>query len=183
MNDAINFEEDSEVVITGEMLLNITQLAAQVVAGEKAVAAIEEKLKDAKARLKQVQEIDLPDAMEACNLINFTTTHGHGIEVTKTLYASIAQKSKDAAAAWLVDNELAALVQENVVASFDKGQHAEVLRLVNVLRAMGEYNVSTTTTVNTGSVKSAIKELLEEGVEVPLELFGAYFAKKAVVTL
>lgn len=176
----INFEEDTPVV-SADDLKNIAQLARQVVEGESEVADLEERLKAAKNRLKAVQEGALPEAMKAVGMTEFKTINGHSISVTETLYASIAAKNKAKAAQWLVNNNLAALVKEDLVVSFDKGQHDDVIALVDSLQKMGEYNISTSENINTGSVKSAIKELLEEGVDVPLELFGAYFLRKAVV--
>ena len=180
MSTNINFEEDAPA-ITQEALGNITKLAAGVVTNEKEVARIEEQLKQAKAKLRQVQERDLPEAMLACNMETFVTTDGLKVSVKETLYASVAAKNKKAAAKWLVANELGALVKEDVVVSFDGGKHEGVEQLIQLLENSGVNNFTTAESMNTASIKSAIKELLGEGVEVPLELFGAYFARKAVV--
>lgn len=178
----IDFEKDSDQTpVTQEALSNITALAAAVVANEKTVAVIEEQLRDAKIDLRKVQESDLPEAMLACNMETFVTTDGLKVSVKETLYATIAAKNKSAAAKWLIENELGALVKEDVVVSFDGGKNDDVRKLVTLLYNNGVSNVRTTESMNTASIKAAIKELLEQGKEVPLELFGAYFSRKAVV--
>lgn len=176
---SIDFED--ETVVTQEDLSNITKLAADVITNEKEVVRIEEQLKEAKAKLRQVQERDLPEAMLACNMETFVTTAGLKVSVKETLYATVTAKNKVAAAKWLIENELGALVKEDVVVSFDGGKHEGVEQLVQLLEDAGVNNFTTAESMNTASIKSAIKELLGEGVEVPLELFGAYFARKAVV--
>ena len=178
---AIDFEDDAKPVITKDILSNITAMAFSVKQREHAVAAIEETLKKAKAELRKVQEHDLPEAMLACNMETFVTADGLNVSVKETLYASIAAKNKVAASKWLIENELGALVKEDVVIGFDGGNHDAVQELIDKLTLLGTKNVSTSESMNTASIKAAIKELLGDGKEVPLELFGAYFSRKAVV--
>lgn len=176
----IDFEEEAPAV-TQDDLSNITKLAVQVVERQSTVEQIEEQLKEARANLRQVQERDLPEAMLACNMEKFTTADGHSISVTETLYASVAKKNKAAAAKWLIENELGSLVKEDVIVSFDSGQHDKLKEVIDILVDAGVVNFTTAESMSTASIKSAIKELLGDGKEVPLDLFGAYFARKAVV--
>ena len=178
---AIDYEEDAKPVITKNILSNITFMAAEVQTRESIVAKMEDDLKNAKARLRKVQEHDLPEAMLACNMETFVTSDGLKVSVKETLYASIAAKNKSVAGKWLIDNELGALVKEDVVIGFDGGDHEAVQELLDKLTLIGTKNVSTSESMNTASIKAAIKELLADGKEVPLELFGAYFSRKAVV--
>ena len=179
---AIDYEDDvKDAPITKDDLSSITSMAAEVQRREHDVAAIEETLKTAKAGLRKVQEHDLPEAMLACNMETFVTSDGLKVSVKETLYASIAAKNKVEAGKWLIANELGALVKEDVVIGFDRGNHEAVQELLDKLVLLGTYNVSTVESMNTASIKAAIKELLSDGKEVPLELFGAYFSRKAVV--
>ncbi len=179
---SIDFEDDANTgEITTDALQNIPTLAADVVRNEKEVAGIEAQLKTAKAKLRKVQEMDLPEAMGAVNMDTFTTTDGLSVSVKETLYASIAAKNKPAAAKWLMENELGALIKEDINIAFDSEQHEQVVKTLKLLQQNGVTNVKTGESMNTSSIKSAIKELLEAGKEVPLELFGAHFARKAIV--
>ena len=176
----INFENEKPA-ITKDDLNNITLLTAAVVSNEKAVADLEEKLKEAKKKLRKVQEFDLPDAMLACNMETFKTVDGLTVTVKETLTASISAKNKPLAAKWLLANDLGALVKEDVIIGFDNDSSDDVQFLLKLLTQNGITNIKTCDTINTTTVKSALKELLEQGKEVPLELFGAYFYRKAVV--
>ena len=178
----MNFEKDAAATpVSIDDLKNITSMAADVQRREHDVAVIEETLKKAKAELRKVQEHDLPEAMLACNMETFVTSDGLKVSVKETLYASIAAKNKVEAGKWLIENELGALVKEDVIVGFDGGDHEAVQELLDKLILLGTYNVTTSESMNTASIKAAIKELLADGKEVPLELFGAYFSRKAVV--
>lgn len=176
----IDYEKDLPD-ITKSDLVNITNLTRQVIMQEQEVVRIEERLKKAKESLRKVQEVELPEAMKACGMDKFTTTDGHSVNVTETLYASVPKKNKAQAAKWLLNNGLGSLVKEDVVVSFDNGQHERVREAVAVLESRGFSNYALSESINTASVKSAIKELLADGKDVPLDLFGAHFARKAVV--
>ena len=139
---SINFEKDSAPISVGD-LDNITKLAADVVANEKEVARIEETLKQAKAVLRQVQDRDLPEAMLACGMETFVTTDGLKVSVKETLYASVSAKNKPAVAKWLIENDLGALVKEDVVVSFDGGGHEGVEALIQLLQDSGVNNFNT----------------------------------------
>lgn len=175
----INFDESP--AITQDDLKNITMLATHVRIYEDEVSAVEEMLKKAKAKLRKVQDFELPEAMLACNMEKFTTADGLTVSVKETLTASIAAKNKPAAAKWLLENQLGSLVKEDVIIGFDNGASDKVQDLINLLADNGITNISTAESMNTASIKAAIKELLAEGKEVPLELFGAHFYRKAVV--
>lgn len=177
----IDYEEDSKPEISTDDLKNITMMAADVQQQEKGVSVIEEKLKAAKAELRKVQEIRLPEAMKNCGMETFVTTDGLKVSIKETMTASIAAKNKPDAAKWLLANELGALVKEDVTIGFDNGNNEGVQDLVNLLTENGISNIKTSESMNTSTVKSAIKELLAQGKEVPLELFGVYFIRKATV--
>ena len=173
-----NFEEDVQEA-TNEQLTEISSLAKLQLKQQKAADEITEKLKEANKVLRKTQEQDLPEAMLNAGLEKFTTTNGLNISVSETLYASISKKNKPKAIAWLMDNGQSSLVKEDVNIPFDKGDHERVMRLVEDLQ--DHYPVAVNETVNTASVKAMIKELLADSKEVPLELFGAYFARKSVI--
>ncbi len=178
----INFEEDSEQTqVTKDDLSNITALASAVMFHTRTVSRIEEELKLAKKVLRKVQECDLPEAMLACNMETFVTGDGLKVSVKESMTASISKANKQAAAQWLINNELGALVKEDVVIGFDNGDDEGVAELIKLLTDNGVTGVATTESMNTASIKAGIKELLAQGKDVPLELFGIYFIRKAVV--
>jgi len=177
---SINFEEDTAAP-TNEQIGEISSLAKLQHSQEQAVDGFEAQLKEAKKALRQTQEQDLPGAMQAAGMEKFTTNTGIDVSVTENLYASIPAKNKPNAIAWLMDHGQSALIKEDISIPFDKGDHDDVEKLMKALRDMGYANANVKEAVHTGAVKSMIKEMLENGADVPLDLFGAYFHRKAVV--
>lgn len=176
----INFDEE-EVQVSNDQLKELTQLAKQQLAGEKEVASYEELLKKAKQDLYNIQEKALPDLMQAIGMESFALSNGAKITVKEVLYASIAKKNKPKAIRWLVAHDQGSLVKTDIILPFDKGDSEKVTEALDFLHD-GGYLTTVDENVNTASVKAVIKELLAEGVDVPLELFGAYYARSAKIT-
>lgn len=174
------FEEDG--MVTDAQLKTIAGLIKQQVLAEAKVSDLEGDLKEANKKLRKVSEVDLPDAMAAANFSLFKTDDGLLVEIDEKMSASISKKNKPAAIEWLMKNNLESLVKENVVVPFDKGESEKVKSFIEILEANGVSDFSVAPTVNTSSVKSALKELIEDGVEVPTETFGIFFMNKAKIT-
>ena len=176
----IDFENEVPAP-SDEQLGLIAKLARRQVEYEEQVAIADEAFKKAKANLRRIQEKELPAAMEAIGMESFTLKSGETISVKEKLYASISKKDKPAAIRWLMEHEHGSLVKEDVIVSFEKGDNESVRVLQKLLEVNGITNFTVDENVNTASVKAMIKELLSEGMEVPLELFGAYFHRTAEV--
>ena len=72
-------------------------------------------------------------------------------------------------------------MSRDITISFDNDQADEVVKTIALLESAGVPNVTQSVDMNTARIKSAINERVEEGKDTPMELFGAYFLKKAVV--
>ena len=178
MVDMMAHDSAEPGVITNEQLAAISALARSQRDQEQRVAELEKELDEAHKRLRKTSEVDLPSVMDEVGLESFTLTDGTRITVKETLYASISAAKKPAAAQWLLDNELGSLVKDTVSVPFEKGDHERAVALQDFLRCEG-YEPGVAETINTASVKAAINELMEQGREVPLDLFGAYFVKRS----
>jgi len=179
---AMDFEDDSEVIVTNEQLSEISQLAERQVYLEDVIARISDKLAKATKALNDISQKALPEALEAIGLKEITLQTGETIKVGEKLYASISQKNKPEAIKWLVQHKQQSLVKATVFLPFDKGDVKEARAAMALLRK-GGYKPAMDNNVNTTQVKAVIQEMLQQGVNVPLELFGAHFARQSVVVL
>lgn len=175
----INYEDD-DLTVTREQLAPLARLVQHLREQQQVVETLEEQLKGAKRELRKLEEEHIPELMAEIGLEMVTMENGQQLSVKEILYASISSKNKPEAIRWLVDHGQGSLVREDVTVPFDKGQMELAEALVAHLRSSG-YTPEVQENVNTTSVKSVIKELLEQGVDVPLDLFGAHFVKKAVL--
>jgi len=179
MSDMSEFEDDT--IASDNQITVISNLVKLQLDIEDEVAAIESKLKDAKKRLRKVCEGDLPDAMVSAGVTLFRTDNGYVVDLKEDLKAAISTKNKPAAIKWLMDHDLASLVKENVVVPFDKGEAEKVAKFIDMLEANGVSEFSVAPTIHTNQVKASLKELIEDGVSVPEDIFGLYFFKQAIV--
>lgn len=149
----------------------ISDLAEVQLHREGIVDGLTEQLKEARKNLRQVKENDLPDAMAAVNMSAFTLSNGAKVTIKDNFYASIPAARKSMCADWLIENGQAALVKQDFHIPFDATDVSEIEEFEQRLRLHGvEYSLDFK--MNTMSVKAALKQLILEGEEVPMDLFG-----------
>jgi len=168
--------EDEGIEVNDSSIHLISQLAREQLDQEAEVAMLEEKLKMAKSKLRKISEVDLPAAMSAAKVKDFTLENGAKIKIDTQLYASLPKSldKKNEAIQWLIDNGQAAIVDEDIILHFSPDERAELEQAMMLLRD-ANFQPMEDRSVNTSRVKSVIKELQEQGIDVPLEKFGAYW--------
>jgi len=164
-----------------DQLKNVAGLVAQIRKQQETVGRLEEQLKAARIHLAKLSELDLPALMDEIGLAEITTTDGKQVSIKDTLYASVPKKNKRAVAEWLLKHGHGALVGETLSASFEKGEAHRVQEAVKLLAEHGFNQLKVEENMNTTSIKALIRELTGEGEDVPLELFGAYWKREAVI--
>lgn len=176
----IDYENEASAGPDANQLKLISELAARQVQLEAELAELEAKVKEKAKALRQVQEKDLPDAMTAAGCKAYTTVDGRSITIKEDISASLAEGKKGPAIEWLRANGYGDIVSEDVTVAFGKGQEEQAHALVEELTQKGLIAVRKAN-VNTATLKALIRELLAEGVDVPLETLGAYEWKKAII--
>lgn len=150
-------------------------------AAEKKVSDLKEKLKTAKEELRTVSENELPDLMDTLNLATIVTKKGFAIVIKKDWKQKLPKKNKTEALKWLGDNKRGDIIKRQVSVPFVVGQEEEAEALLTLLQekygplAEMEKNVAAPT------LKATLKQLLEDGVDVPLKLFGMWEQRVAKI--
>lgn len=165
-----------------EQLETINNFVRMQLQRQQEVEDAENVLAAAKKRLRQIQEIDLPSAMEAAGCSEFKTKEGLKVSIKKDISASLSEGKKPAAIEWLLRNGHSEIVKTDVIIPFDRTESdsAQVAELTSYLQSAG-YAFTSKNDVNTATLKALIRELRENGVDVPLETLGAFEWKKAIV--
>jgi hypothetical protein len=183
MTDILDLEADAaQPIASVETLADISKLAIVQVGLEAAVAQKERELAELKAKLREVRERMLPDALAAANTRLHVTLDGIKVEIDEDLKMSIPEKNKPACASWLQAHGLGALVVPTVVVPLRKGQDNEAAMIAEWLDAQG-FSYSVREDVNTASVKAAFRRRLEQGEPVDLDLFGGFQLRQSKITL
>jgi hypothetical protein len=171
-------------VVSGDSLKKISALAMHQLTLEKTIANAEKELKDLCAKLRQVSEVELPDAMAEVGMEEFKLKDGSKITVIRTFTGSISEKNREEAHNWLRANGHGSLIKHAVSVVFGKGQEKAAKSLVNVLEKKG-LPFRDKEAVHPQTLQAFIREQMtaaqEEGIKFPQELFAVFPINKAKV--
>lgn len=150
---------------------------------EAQVKQIEEALSEKKQELRRVTEVDIPDKMAELGMESFTTTSGTRIEVNSFYAANITQEKARDAFKWLRDNGHGAIIKREIVTRFGKGQEAIADAFVELLghKHMNKFVARDKESVHPQTLKAFVREQIESGEDIPLDLLGVHIGKKAVI--
>ncbi len=152
-------------------LAMLNDLAEQQLAAEKAVNEAAAVLDRAERRLKDLSGRIIPEALEDLGMTSFETTGGLTMEVKVKIIAGLSEKNRVAGIKWLEDNGLGKLVKRKVTILAPKGEPEKAEDLVTRARADG-LEIDDEESVHNTSLAAALREKMEDGEEVPLELMG-----------
>jgi hypothetical protein len=105
-----------------------------------------------------------------------------GVTVTRKLIvsASISDENRDRAFDWLRENNLDDIIKNDVVCSFGRGEDNAAKNAVGILIEQG-FNPDIKTHIHAMTLKAFIKERVEGGKPIDLDLFGAYVVNAAEI--
>lgn len=167
-----------------EQFKRVSTLATQLTRAEETVALAEVALKEAQAALRQVSEIDLPQAMLDCGMTECKVAGGAKVELKTVYRASIPKERQPEAFAFLTNTGNGAVIKHAIAISFGREDGNQAARCVDLLKQeFPGKDVSDKESVHPQTLGALVKELIGRGVEVPLDVLGVYTQRYAKVTL
>jgi len=159
----------------------VARLAKDAAEIEQSIVSLEEKLKTKKAALHQITDEQLPEALEEMNLQKFTLTDGSEISVKPIYSASIPKDRREEAYGWLRENGFGDLVKNNVTVTFGRGEDDRATGFQQLCYDKG-FDPVQLEKVEPMTLKGWLRERVEAGHAIPMDLFGAYIANRATIT-
>lgn len=156
-------------------LEDLSRLAERQASLEDSVVHLEQALKVAKQELDLVATVAIPEAMEELQLTTFSTNTGLTVEVENTIQAGLSKDRKMEAIAWLRAHAPGLIKREFAIIARDDEQGQELAEL------LAEYDVSDMPSVHPQTLKKFVRERLADGEDIPQDLFGVFFQRKAKV--
>ena len=163
-----------------EQLSGIQNIVQKQINLETQVAAQEQVLKELKRELTDIQTQELPQAMDAVGLATVTLNTGEKVDIKPFVSASISKANKEEAYAWLRDHGHGDLIK--VITKVDTGRDQKASAKAQKALVKAGLAPSTEESVHSGTLKVWVREQVEAGEPIPLELFGAYFGQKSTIT-
>ena len=151
----------------------------------KTIADLENSLSVAKEQLRRVMEQDLPEAMDEVNMTKFVLDDGTTVNVKAFYNASIPEDRKEEAFNWLKEHDFDGLIKADVKVTFGKGEFEIAQSFVQFIRGFNEKAIDPEykENVHWQTLRSFVKEQIEGGKPLPLDMFGVFVGRKAELKL
>ncbi len=178
-------------------LQHISAMANEMRQLDSDATALELSAQKLRERFRQIQEVMLPDAMNAAGMKKFTLASGETLEVKPFVRASIPSQTaidkadgldrqalelrRSNAFSWLKSKGAEALIQVELYATFGKGKQKAATKFAESIRNKGYMSI-VEETVHNGTLVKFLKEQLSEGVEVPVVPFSLFSGNKAEIS-
>lgn len=158
----------------------ISSLAERYTDLDEEITDAEKRLKVLKEQAREIAEKQLPEAMAEVGMAKFTLTDGSEVIVKPYYSAKISDEKREECFDWLQDHGHEALIKDEVVLTFNRGEHdkAEQFKAQLLLQGL-EY--SGKMGVHPQTLTAFVKEQVESGAEFPLELFNVYIGQIAKI--
>ena len=176
--DYSDFQKDAPQL---DDLATLAQLAQDLYLAELKQAEAEDALKAAQRKVRDIGEHQIPELMDEIGIAEFTTKSGIKLSVKDNLRVSPPAARRQEAWDWLTERGFGDLVKHNVVVGFSRGEEDACTELLGRLHAQG-LQTKDERKVEPSTLKKFVKGRLEEGAEMPLDLFGATQFRQTKIT-
>jgi len=161
-------------------LQQISDLANKQVKLERKIKEMEDELKAVKDEHKQVSQVDIPEALAEVGLSEFKLKDGTKITVSPFYSASIPKDRVDEAMTWLRDNNHGDLIKNTISVDFGRGEDEAAAQLKEHLQEEGA-SYTDKTGVHPQTLRAFVREQVESGQNLPLDLLGVFIGQKTVI--
>ena len=157
----------------------LSDLVRKLRAVEDNISDTEQHLKALKAEKQKLSVENIPALMDEMGVERLDVD---GVTVTRKMmvHASIPKDRKDEALGWLRSEGLDDIIKNDVTCSFGKGEDNIAGDVLGMLQERG-YNASAKTYVHPMTLKAFVKERMESGKPIDLDMFGAFVANAAEI--
>lgn len=162
-------------------LEHLRQLAADLIAAQEDLASLEEQAKHTRARIDRLAMGEIPDVMDDLEMVEFTLKDGSKITIKDDIVAKPLVANRAAAYEWMRGKGFGDLVKHAVTIDIPRGDEEQAAELVTYIEAQG-FLAKDGEAVHSGTMKKFVREWMETGKDIPMDLFGIRLLKTAKVT-
>ena len=166
----------------------ISNIASTIVSEQFVIQALEDDVKVRKAKLFELQTVELPEAMDQAGISEFTTTDGAKVKVAPIVQGSLPKEYSKRATAldWLRKNGHEGLIKREISVAFGKGQDDVASLLVNKINELLQSEevdapVEDNPSVHPQTLCAWAREMITEQTAFPADALGLWIGRKAIV--
>jgi len=179
--EKLDIEKMSNIDLSQDSVKSISDKCNQLNTLKKEIEKDEENLSLKKHKARDMEERIIPEMMQEAGVSLLKLSDGSTVEVKPFYAAKIPESRVEEAFSWLRGKGFEDIIKNTVTASFNRGQDNEVSELIKVCEDHG-FNYNKKEKVEPMTLKAFVKEQVEEGKELPFDLFGVYIANKTKIT-
>ena len=163
-----------------DKMKRIITLAELLVKQQKEVEKKDTELKAAKAAMLRTERDDLPELFKELEIIEVKLKDGSKVGVVDDVSTAITVANKDKAHEWLIKHDFGGLIKTEISIAFARGAHDKATKAHAVLAKRYD-GAELREGVHASTLKSFVKEQLQEGKKIPFKLFSIHPYSKAVI--
>lgn len=171
--DYSGYKEDAPA-IGGNLMGALVDLSDQLEAADAEVERLEALLDEAKKNRQRLSEHEIPkllDGMEG----KISLPDGRTISITEKVRASVSSDRKPTAMKWLDDNGHGAIIKRRFIIEFGRDQEEWARTFKRQLsESSTPLNMKEERNVHWQTLDAFVREQLESGGDLPLDVFGVY---------
>ena len=151
---------------------DMSALVRTLIDSDEKIKDLEGRVKEAKEKSRVLREETIPSALQELGISDLTLDTGQKLSVKQDVYASIPNNNKHEAFSWLNTNGFGGLIKVEVITSYSKGEANVAKALFEELHRRG-LKADLKESVHPQTLKAFLKEQMSQGVNLPLDIFGA----------
>tara|TARA_R100000773_G_scaffold9077_1_gene8612 strand:+ start:1242 stop:1847 length:606 start_codon:yes stop_codon:yes gene_type:complete len=175
--DNIFVDADTLSDVGAEETKNLSFLVQQLNEVISKIERCEETLKTLKKEKQRLSMETIPELMDEMG-IERLDVEGATVSLKPFVSASIPTNRRQEAYTWLRENGLDDIIKNDVVLSFNRGEDNVAGSLMGELEERG-FHPESKTHIHSMTLKAFVKERVEKGLPIDLDMFGAFVARTA----
>jgi|TARA_R100000700_G_scaffold15761_1_gene21873 hypothetical protein len=177
----MDLEQESTLInVDTDKVKSISELCNRLLDLQEQARRIEENLKSKNDEIRMLSEQEIPNLMQEAGVSEFKLADGSSVSIKPFYAAKIPVSKTDEAFQWLTGNGYGDLIKNTVSLNFGKSEDNIANSLVEDLKSKG-HNVSQKKKVEPQTLKAFVKEAIQNGQNVPMDLFGVYISNKTTI--
>lgn len=156
---------------------SLSNLVRQVDEVNQEIDMAEQHLKKLKQERQRLQTEAIPALMDEMG-VDRLDVGDVSVSLKPFVSASIPQDRRAEAHQWLRDNGLDDIIKNDVILSFGRGEDDAAHNIMLDLEQKG-FHPESKTHIHAMTLKAFVRERVEKGLPIDLDMFGAYVAKTA----
>ena len=177
---SMDLEQQSAVTVDTAASSDIAESCNKLLETQKKLKAIDEERKKYEDVERTLSEETIPNLMHNAGISMLKLADGSSVEINKKYYARIPASRQDEAFNWLREHGHEDLIKNDVSMSFGMKQDNEARSIAEDLKQRG-FDVKQKTSVHHSTLFGFVREQIEDGKNVPHDLFGVYVRDKTKI--